>query len=73
MTHVDPFVDSKTCSTFEFSKVDGIRVGLHENDNSIYVIAAYVGKKLYLYEIYSINKDGYLDKKLTIHDQNKLP
>lgn len=71
MTHVDPISDLRNCSGFEFSKVDGIRVGLHEKDDSIGIIAAYIDKKLYLYEISSIDKDGYLEKKLTIHDEGK--
>jgi len=68
MTHLEPFSDSKQCAEFEFSKVDTIMVGYHKVNKDVGMIAATVGKQIYLYEISGINQEGFLDKKLTIMD-----
>ena len=69
MTHHKPFSDTQNCSEFEFSQVDAIKVGYKEGDDSIVLISAFIGKKIYIYEISSISADGFLEKKLTVVDR----
>jgi len=68
MSHVEPFDSEQTCASFEFSKVDFINVvvGSREDNKNLSAILAKVGNQVYVYEIAGIDKDGYLDKKLSI-------
>lgn len=68
MTGHEPFSQSRDCSEFEFSQVDAIIVGRKDDGSKTGFIAASVGSKHYFYEITSISKDGFLEKKLTILD-----
>ncbi len=71
MTHLEPFSHSKTCAEFEFSKVSMMKVGHRKDNKKTGFIAAVVGRQIYLYEILSIDKDGYLEKELTIKNPDK--
>ena len=73
MSHVEPFDSKQTCASFEFSKVDFIyvAVGSREDNKNLSFIFATVGNQVYVYEIAGIDKDGYLDKKLSIRNLDK--
>ena len=73
MSHVEPFDSEQTCASFEFSKVDFIYVGVgsREDNKNLSAILAKVGNQVYVYEIAGIDKDGYLDKKLSIRNLDK--
>lgn len=71
MSHVDLISTSKACAEFQYSKVDGINVGYKDGEKGAGMIAALVGKNIYLYQINAINQNGYLDKELTIMDTEK--
>ena len=68
MSHVEPFDSKQTCASFEFSKVDFIyvAVGSREDNKNSGAILAKVGNQVYMYEIAGIDKDGYLDKKISV-------
>ena len=70
MSHVEPFDSKQTCASFEFSKVDFIyaAVGSREDNKNSGAILAKVGNQVYMYEIAGIDKDGYLDKKISIYE-----
>tara|TARA_B100000315_G_scaffold100428_1_gene92306 strand:- start:1839 stop:2633 length:795 start_codon:yes stop_codon:yes gene_type:complete len=70
MSHVEPFDSKRTCASFEFSKVDLIFtvVGSREDNKNSGAILAKVGNQVYMYEIAGIDKDGYLDKKISIRN-----
>ena len=65
---VEPFHSKQTCESFEFSKVDFIyaAVGSREDNKNSGAILAKVGNQVYMYEIAGIDKDGYLDKKISV-------
>ena len=73
MSHVEPFDSEQTCASFEFSKVDFIytAVGSREDNKNLGAILAKVGNQVYMYEIAGIDKDGYLDKKVSIRKLDK--
>jgi hypothetical protein len=73
MSHVEPFDSKKTCASFEFSKVDFIyaAIGSREDNKNSGAILAKVGSQVYVYEIAGIDKDGYLDKKISIRKLDK--
>jgi hypothetical protein len=68
MSQVEFSSNNQSCEKFEFSRVDAINVGYKDNGGNSGMIAALVGKKIYIYQINAINDNGYLEKELTIVD-----
>lgn len=71
MTHLEPFEGSENCSNFEFSAIDGIEVGYKKDTDKTAIIAVLVDSKFYVYEIKSIDRDGFLEKTMKIVSTSK--
>jgi len=65
MQHINKPSKEKTCNSFQFSRVQHVRIGRKKGEKVATIIAV-AGNKAYLYKINKIRADGLIDKTIKI-------